>query len=519
MKKYLLIWVLANCDFAANAQVTFQKTYGGLGYDQGFKVQQTVDSGYFLLGRIESPGRGIDIFLIKTDSNGDTLWTSTIGGIDDDLSYAAQTTNDGGYIICGGTQSFGAGDHDVYLIKTDANGNVLWTKTFGGTYNDYGMSVQQTSDSGYVIGGCTYSFGIGFVDVYLIKTDVNGDSLWTKVLGGTGAQTCSSVLQTDNGEYILVGTSNSAVYLMRTDVNGNSIWAKTLGGTSTDYGESIQKTTDGGYIISGYTTSFGAGSADVYLIKIDSIGNPLWSKSFGGTGSEYGYSVRQTSDGGYIIAGSTLSFGAGSFDVYLIKVDSGGDSLWTRTFGGTLSEHGYDVQQTLDGGYILVALTSSFGVNDIYLVKTDSIGNSGCNQSNPATVVTTPSSVVIPSAVSITSAVTVVTTPVTSVGSGGIVTVLCTTVGVASISNSNTPISISPNPSTRHFQITYSLPQNLTGTLVITDVTGKTIYKKSLPAWSTMQSITLPDIAAGLYNCVITSEEKRMSGKMAVLDP
>ena len=257
-------------------------------------------------------------------------WTKTFGGTDEDIGGSVQQTTDGGYIISGGTNSFGNGDSDVYLIKTDENGDSLWTKTFGGTDEDLGSSVQQTTDGGYIISGGTKSFGNGDRDVYLTKTDGNGNEQWTK----------------------------------------------TFGGGDRDFGGSVQQTTDGGYIITGFTSSFGNGDRDFYLIKTDGSGNEQWTKTFGGTGIDVGFSVQQTNDGGYIIVG--LIGVLGNNDVYLIKTDENGDSLWTKTFGGTSSDDGcFSVQQTTDGGYIITGFTFSFGNggSDVYLIKTDENGN------------------------------------------------------------------------------------------------------------------------------------------------
>jgi hypothetical protein len=369
----------------AYAVVKFAKTYGGTYDDRAFSVQQTSDGGYIVAGRTYSFGAGNgDAFLLKTDANGNIIWAKTYGGAYDDYALSVQQTSDGGYIVAGYTASFGVGG-DVLLIKTDAFGNLQWAKTYGGTISDWAESVQQTSDGGYILAGTTISFGAGDDDIFLIKTDANGNVQWAKTYGGTYSDYAYSVQQTFDGGYIVAGVTVSFgagwpdVFLIKTDANGDTVWAKTYGGTNYDDAFSVQQTFDGGYIVAGRTWSFGAGWPDVFLIKTDAFGNLQWAKTYGGTGQDGALSVQQTSDGGYIVAGYTASFGAGSFDVFLIKTDANGDTIWDKTYGGTNSDNALHVQRTSDGGYIVAGFTYSFGAGsaDIFLIKTDANGNIG----------------------------------------------------------------------------------------------------------------------------------------------
>ena len=384
------------------AQVTFQKTFGGMSTDYAYSVQQTKDEGYIIAGYTTSFGEGSrDAYLIRTDVNGKTLWTKTYGGSNTDYAWTVQQTNDEGFIFGAHSGSFGLGSHDVYLVKSDLSGNVTWSRVYGGSNADGAYSLQQTTDGGFIIGAHVNSFGAGQHDVYLIKINNNGDTLWTKTFGGSGEDRFRELHQTADGGYILVsetlsfGAGNSDVYLIKTDSTGNLLWTKTYGGSSSDFGYSVRQNSDGGYIIAGYTRSFGSGGTDVYIIKTDSSGNLNWAKSYGGGSDDYGYSVRQTTDGGYIIAGYTESFGTAG-DVYLIRINADGDLLWSKVFGGSQTDYGWSVRQTVDEGFIIAGYTRSFGAGneDVYLIKTDQLGNSGCNESNTTTIVSNTTTIV-----------------------------------------------------------------------------------------------------------------------------
>jgi len=358
----------------------WSKTFGDSRRDEGRSVQQTTDGGYIIAGYTYSYGAGgSDLYLIKTDANGNQQWSRTFGGSEYDAGSSVQQTSDGGFIIAGVTESFGAENRDVYLIKTDAYGNEQWSKTFGGSKDLTGESVQQTNDGGYIIGATTDAGRHGATeDVYLIKTDAIGNEQWSRTLGEWGDDRLASVEQTTDGGYMIGGRTWSfggggKFYLIKTDANGNEQWSKTFGGSKYDGAYSAKQTSDGGYILAGITQSFGAGESDVYLIKTDADGNEQWSKNFGGSDSELGISVEQTIDGGYIIAGGTRWEGWATWiesDVWLIKTDADGNEQWSKTFGGSEYDVGFSVRQTSDGGFIIAGATESFGEDsaDIYLI-------------------------------------------------------------------------------------------------------------------------------------------------------
>jgi hypothetical protein len=360
-------------------ETLWTKTFGGNGWESGSSVQETEDRGFIITGTANSFGAGNDdVWLIKTDSLGNKIWSQTFGGSNYESGSIIEQTTDGGYIIIGRTRSFGAGKEDVFLIKTDTQGNEQWSKTFGGWNTDFGTSVDQTSDHGYIITGWTKSFGAGDDDVWLIKTDSSGNEVWNKTFGGSKSDNGESVLQAIDGGYIITGTTASYgsgdndVWLIKTDSSGNEVWSQTFGGKENDGSHCIQQTSDGGYIVTGWTHSFDVGDGDTWLIKTDAVGNKEWSKTFGGSGHDDCWCVQQTGDEGYILTGYTRSFGAVDWDVLVIKTDVLGNKVWIKTFGGNNIDSGYSVQQIADGGYIITGNTNSHTGSsnfDVWLIR------------------------------------------------------------------------------------------------------------------------------------------------------
>ncbi len=484
MKTKNLLTLLTSIIFISqftSAQITFQKTIGGSGNDYGTISRQTADNGYIICGTTGSFGAGMeDIYLVKTNVNGDTLWTKTYGGTNNEYGSSVQQTNDRGYIITGSTKSFGTGDRDIYLLKTDSAGNVLWTKTFNATGEDIGSFAQQTSDGGYVIAGSSQSSSLTNYDVDLIKTDANGDTLWTRTFSGSGYEDGNFVQQTNDGGYIITGTTASFgaggydFYIIKTNASGNILWAKSYGGTGDDYAFSIKQNNDSGYVVTGATSSFGSGFFDAYLMRINSTGTVAWTKVFGGTDYDDGVSAQQTSDNGFIMLGQAFSFGVGS-DVYIIKTNASGDTLWTRIFGGTGYEFGGSVQQTNDGGFFISAGEESFNSSrEMYILKTDVNGNSGCNQGSTGTIVSSPVIQVATAAFMVSGGFTI-NSPAALVANGGTVNSLCTSVGIHDIEGSITTINVFPNPFSNELIISGTKQK---GIVIVVDVTGKEIIQQ-----------------------------------------
>ncbi len=364
------------------AQVTFARTYGGQRSDEGHSVLQTADGGYVIAGLTWSFGAGgTDAWLVKTDSVGDTLWTRTYGGARHDGVASVVQTAEGGYILTGKYWASDSSGYELWLIKTDAQGDTLWTRTFGCPRKDGGTAVLQTPDCGYVITGTTY-FGAGGADFWLLRTDSSGDTMWTRTYGGTDHDDGFFMLRTVDDGYVLVGCTESFgaggedVWLVKTDSSGDTMWTRTYGGTDDDCGYSVAQTSDGDYLMVAETRSYGAGETDAWLLKTDSLGDTMWTRVYGGARRDECYSLALTPDGGCIIAGLTRSFAAGESDLWLLKTDSLGDTIWTRTYGDADYERGTSVVETADGGFAI----AGYNLGDAFLIKTDSLGRVGISE-------------------------------------------------------------------------------------------------------------------------------------------
>ena len=351
-------------------------------------------------------------------------WQKCLGGSYTDAGTAVIQTFDNGYLVIGATESNDGqvtgnhGAYDAWVAKLSPNGSLVWQKSLGGSLWDFATSIQQTSDTGYIIACYSYSndgdvdTNRGFFDAWMVKLSSTGNIQWSNAYGGSQNDVPLCVRQTTDGGYIVAGWTKSSdgditvnkgdedIWILKLTSTGTIDWQKTFGGSGEDHATAIQQTSDGGYIFSGYTNSSDGdvtnahGNDDYWVVKLDNLGNLIWQKALGGSdkdaNGDHGYSgaIQQTKDGGYILSGWTLSNDGdvtgnhGNFDAWIVKLSSTGNIQWQKALGGTNDDEANYVAQTHDGGYIVGCLSNSVngqvsgnhGGYDFWVVKLDSAG-------------------------------------------------------------------------------------------------------------------------------------------------
>jgi hypothetical protein len=359
-----LIIVLQSTNLLAQ-EIVSENWYGGNYRDEGYDAVQMDDGGFLITG-IYQESYYNDIYLIRTNSNGDTLWTKTYGGGSWDNGRSIISTYDNMYLVAGRTFSSGStSSGDGYLIKIDADGNFVWDETYGSSDKDGSFNVIQTSDSCYVFTG-QYDYS----DLWVLKTDSAGVEIWSKTYG---VEIGYKLIETSDKNYLVTGASGSPnnMYIAKLNSsNGDTIWTCSLGGNNREWGYALCNSYNGGYIALGSTNSFGAGGYDIYLAEITADGDTIATKTFGMAQNENCYSICQTPDSGYIICGSTNSIGTGLNDIYVIKLDINLDTLWTETYGGIYNDWANQILCSADGNYVIIGSTESFGNSgDVYFLK------------------------------------------------------------------------------------------------------------------------------------------------------
>jgi hypothetical protein len=420
-----------------------------------YEVKQIDDSSFVSVGWWNDPLNSNHQYacLVKTNYMGDTLWSKLYGESQDFIAYSLDVTSDNGYILTGSSYPNDSMESKVILIRTDLNGDTLWTKKYGGIGDDNGRYVRQTFDGGFIISGTTTSFVVGPPYVYVLKTDFKGEVEWSRTFGTGALDRTYSICQTaDSGFVALCNmpslTNYGDIVLIKMNSRGDTLWTKSYGGFGPDYGYEMQQTSNNGFAVTGVTTSFSGTCA--YLFVTDINGDLLWSKTYGaGDDTMRGNSVFQTSDHGFVICGHTYGFGAATYSPFVIKVNSLGDTIWSKMYTnldlGTL----HSIIQTFDGGYATVGSRNEF-------MKLDSNGSSGCFEKSITPTITNPPTqqfnnpiwMTIPNTISYSTSIVVRT--------GVSMNTICSTpinTGVDQLENYT--FQIFPNPSSGKFQLTF----------------------------------------------------------------
>ncbi len=375
-KIFAIICLLIFTSFLTlNAQ--WAKTFGTDEDENAFCIQRTNDGGYIVAGNTgeykfedsRSVPPGQDIWVIKLSNDGEIEWQKIFGHNGTDEVYFIQQTNDGGYIFGGRLGVLGGLDSLFSIIKLSPNGDIEWQKNYDDVDSSIGLlySLQQTIDGGYIVAGYDYFSSNQTQDILILKLFFDGSVEWSKTYRGSIDGKPSSIQLTSDRGFIVAGYTTSSgagesdIWILKLASDGTIEWLKTYGGSEGENAYSIQQTNDGGYIVAGLILSFGAGQPDFWVLKLSSEGDIEWNKTYGGSESETAYSIQQTSDGGYIVAGETESFGAGYKDIWILKLSIWGDIEWQKTYGGRQNETASFIQQTGDGGYVVAGSTDTYG--------------------------------------------------------------------------------------------------------------------------------------------------------------
>ena len=476
------------------AQAGFQLLTGGTQSEGFYSVTEIPGNGYAMVGSTYSFGVGSeDILLVRTDANGLLLWSKTYGAADIDLANSIAYVPGSGFVIAGGTRSFGS-NYDGHLLFVDLSGNPIWSFSMPASGQDAFNSVAVASDGGFIVAGTVND------NHCQIKVSSTGTLQWMRSLNWGGSSIGLSVMQTADGGYASAGfvaapgTGSTDITVLKTNPQGDTLWTRRLGGPGFDEAETIRPTPDGGFIISGNSSNFPGGGREFYFIKLDSIGNVMWSKSGGGVGTDYAIDAIATATG-YVFIGNSISFGAGNWDVVVMGADAGGDLLWQNSIGTPSSDYPHQIIATSDGSYAIAGETfgGSLGQSNGFLFKNETAGPVNCAGFSgfaALNTVITPTNNSAPTSVT-ASALTAITfqttTPQLSDQS------LCLT-GIQTSSSGQ--LTIAPNPFNE--SITITLNQTVENAVAtITNLAGQTVYREAL---QTGNRFTLqPVLPSGLY--------------------
>jgi len=370
---FSLIYTLFSCSlFAKELRSVWQKAYGESKKDIAYDSIGLENGGALIVGMTKSWGHGkSDMLIVKIDKKGNPQFRFTYGGKKNDEARAITKTSDGKFVVVGSSDSYTEyGDKDVYVVKFDKNGKKLWGKTFGGDRDDEAYDVIATKNGGVIVVGYTESYGQGYKDGYLLYLDKNGKEIWAKAIGGKDDDIIKGIAFSKAGGFFVAGTTRSFkaegfdFYLVKFNKKAKYEFKRVLGGDEDDKFNAIVATDDGGCAVAGMTQSFDSKREDIDVMRFDKNGKLVWHKIFGFKSKEWANSITTTKEGGFIVAGTTKSFGFGGYDFYLLELNSKGSSIWANVYGAGDDEIANSVRPMPDGSYLVSGQTDSYGNGD-----------------------------------------------------------------------------------------------------------------------------------------------------------
>lgn len=492
----------------------------------GVQTIPMADGGMLIGGVTGTTGGLYELYLIRKNASGVIQWTKNYGGSISEFMGAMLENPDGTIMIAGTTYSFNTQPFgNIWLLKLDATGTVLWTKHYGGSNSDYGNHIIASGDGGYIICGLTNSIGAGAYDFYIMKTDGSGTAQWATSIGGQGNDEAQSVQLMNDGSIWVSGQSNSfsdpvsfvypyvPLLCKLNPVTGALVWARRYGnGLGNCVPREMIKTSDGGCMMAGFTDGYGNGLNKIYTLKVDSVGLPQWSTALGGLTMDIGESVCEKSGGGYAITGYTTSFGGGGQDFYLVSLDAGGNHQWSKCYGDTGQDRSSGIIQTSDGGFLMTGLSNSYlaGTYELLVVKTDAAGNSSCFENVTNTLAFQDSMLYDTVSPFVSSGVSgIPATP--SSASGGTTTIVCSS---TAITEQERPVfAMYPNPADDAVQLL--LENTAEAVVTIYNTSGQVCCSKPTSG-KPMLEIETTGWTAGIYFVEVRSGNSVSRQKLVI---
>jgi|GEM_PF-922970 len=529
MKKTLLILICIAVAENLAAQIKFQHLYGGPGYDDIQEVIQTPDQGFIMCGTTESFGAGqTDILVIKTDDAGIVQWSKAYGSTGNDFGVGIKKDPAGGYVVAGYTYGLSQDTltDDFLLFRINSSGVVAWSKTYGGAANDEAHALAVMPDSGFVIAGTTSSFGgVTSQAGYVVRTDANGTMLWAKAITQNSDQQLFAVDVTNDGGCVVTGYTYVSsfrlfdIFAARLDASGNKQWIRNYGGSNSEQGFSVKQSLTGGFVIAGYTASFGTGQDDAFILRTQENGDVTWFNTYGTTDAERARTVLWGTGDGILISGQAkVQSPVGSIDNdFLLRTDTTGNVLWSKTYGPSVNVAvSWSSALCDDGGYVLGGLTGGFGAvqNDAYLIKTNDLGGSGCNQASPQlfSTVFTPSD---SSDGTFTNGGTEAAVVIIKTNAPVTTGIECNSTGVGiGEHDAALPFLLFPNPAAESAQIVWN-ETGVEATISLTDMQGKTVFERTGQVTPGMRT-DLKNLQQGIYFLRVVTGHRNFAAKLVV---